>query len=190
MADTELKAKRELIQILDDVLAEGVWTGSLFLEASGKKIKALRDRLVQDFNLEQGNNNVIEQTSATNTQTKDNVLVYIALYQATGLNIKKWESMLNAIGNFSAGRPIYRNEEDVQAFIRAKESAQNDGYAAIYINQKDILAMPSNKQLLDRSGKELVMVKDGAIKSENIIYFVHSTGQYTLKSGILIKDNP
>lgn len=187
MDDKELEAKRELIQILDDVLDEGVWTGSLFLETSGKKIRDLRERLIKGFKLEEQQLISPSTAQSTSVSTTDILPVYIALYQSTGLNLKKWEALLNSINNFSSGRPIYKNEEDVKAFLRSKENQQNDAYALVHISQKDILPAAPNKPLQDRFGHQLLMVKEGAIKPQNIIRFIHITGEYTFKNGALVK---
>ncbi|CAM4428591.1 MAG: hypothetical protein LEGION0398_MBIBDBAK_00476 [Legionellaceae bacterium] len=190
MATDDLKGKKELIQILDDVLTEGVWTGSLFLEASGRKIQELRERLIKEFNLEQEVQNIpTNQSMNASTKEKEAFPIYIALYQSTGQNIKKWEMLLNSIGNFSSGRPIYKNEEDIKAFIRTKQNSQNEGYVIIYVTSKDIIKFPSGKDLFDRNGKELLLVKEGAIKPENIVQFIHETGQYKWVNGHLIKEN-
>ena len=183
----DLQAKRELIRILDEVLAEGVWTGSLFLEASGEKIRDLRERLIKNFNLEQ--DLLSDPSTSVAAPADDTFPVYIALYQSAGQNIKKWETLLNAIDNFSSGRPIYKNEEDVQSFIRTKQNQQNDGYAVVYISEKDIVTLPANKQLFDRSGKELLTIKEGAIHPEKVVRFVHISGQYVLEKGTLVKDS-
>ncbi len=189
MRNSDLEIKRELIQILDDVLAEGVWTGSLFLEASGKKIYELRERLVNDFKLEEDMSAELEHANVLGALSAvDSFPVYIALYQSTGLDIKKWETLLNSIGSFSSGRPIYKSEEDIQSFIRSKENAQNDGYAVVYIQAKDVVTLPANKQLFDRNGKELLMVKEGALQPQKLTRFVHTTGQYQLKDGKLLKE--
>lgn len=187
MADNELEVKRNLIQILDEVLCEGVWTGSLFLETSGKKVQDLRDRLIKDFNLE--NDEVINANDAADNPSIPigSAEIYISLYQTSGQNLKKWESLLSSINNYSSGRPIYRTEEDMKSFLRPKENQQNDGYAVVYVNASDILKPPANKPLLDKSGRELLIVKEGTIRSQNIVRFVHMTGQYRFEKGVLVK---
>lgn len=188
MVDKETDAKRELIQILDQVLAEGIWKGSLFLEAAGKRIQDLRTRLVTDFQLEdEMTAAAIKEPLSQYTIPANYTLVYVAVYQAAGANIKKWEVLLNSLENYLSGRPIYKNEADVKAFIRAKENQQNDGYIEVAVETKDILNAAASKPLLDRAGRELLMVKDHAIKSNNILRFMHISGEYLFKDGLLVK---
>ncbi|MFU8797798.1 MAG: type IVB secretion system protein IcmQ [Gammaproteobacteria bacterium] len=92
-------------------------------------------------------------------------LVFVSLYQADGLNMKKWASLLGSIGDLAASRPVYQQESDVRNMIQTKEQKQNEGYVAIYIT-------PGKTKLL---------------QTEDIAYFEHVSGQYNFQDGILIK---
>jgi intracellular multiplication protein IcmQ len=185
--DDDLELKRELVKILDDLITRGTWTGSLFLESSGKKLRDLREELYTGFRLgEQTNAGASTNAPGASLQKAGFIEVFVALYQADGLNVTKWSNLLSAISSNSIGRPVYGNEDDIKAWFRTKENKQNDAYAVVYIHPDD-KNKPAGKPLLDRYGHELLTIREGAIKSKNITRFVHVTGQYTFLNGVLTK---
>jgi len=187
--DKDLEIKRRLVVLLDELLEKDYWQDSLFLQAAEKEIRDLRAKIVADPQLMVllGESPSVDQQI---TPVSANLLqVHIALYQSEGNNFTKWAQMLSAIGALSISRPIYKYERDIKACMRVIEKKQNHAYATILIKPEDILSDAANPPR-DRSGYELVMIKERAIQSTNIISFVHLTGRYVFEKGTLIrKDN-
>ena len=84
-------------------------------------------------------------------------------------------------------RPIYADEEDLKDVLKIKENKINEAYVSIYINQTDILSLPSDKSSCDKLGKILLSLKDNTLNLENINRFVHQSGVYQYKHGHLLK---
>jgi len=184
--DKDLEIKRRLVGLLDELLEKDYWQDSLFLQATEKKIRDLRTKITADPQLLQ----ILGEDSAHSPQTHSvagNILqVYIALYQADGSNFVKWAQVLTAIAALSISRPIYKNERDIKACMRAIEKKQNHAYVAIAIKPDDILSN-MNSPPRDKNGYELLMVQERAILAENILEFVHVSGRYTFENGTLIR---
>ena len=188
MAQEKRDFKQELIQILDKLIEEGKWDGSLFLEACGKKFRDLREEVAKELGLDvQSGQDVSSEADKNHIGT---VEVFIHLYQADGLNVTKWAALLGTLGSYNVSRPIYKQEEDVRNAIRNKEFKQNDGYAVIRVKEGDITLSPANTPPpTDRLGHELVLLKEKAIISDNIIRLVHQTGIYSYDKGTLTKQS-
>lgn len=182
--ENSIEINRQLIDVLDELLVKGNWEASLFLRAAGKQIRELRDQAYQlliDVTGEittQKNNNVLEKA--------DHIKVYISLYQNEGNNLTKWYQMIKALTEHSVSRPVYREEEQAKVIIRSKADVQPEGYVAAFIKENDILQMPFGKTAVDRFGNELLSLRPGAIKLENIIEFVHCQQSYLLQDGGLV----
>ncbi len=76
----------------------------------------------------------------------------------------------------------------MRALIRSKVHKINEAYIAVYVSKTDIIPPVEKDQIAhDRLGHELLKIKEGAIKPENITRFMHATGQYVFKDNQLIK---
>lgn len=184
--DKDLEIKRRLVILLDELLEKDYWQDSLFLQAAEKEIRDLRAKIAADPQLAEllGEQSQVKQQ--VNFTPNDSLYAYIALYQADGSNFDKWSQVLSAIGSLSISRPIYRYEHDIKTCMRAIDKKQNHGYAAILLKAEDILSNLNNPPR-DKNGYELLMVKEKAMRPENISSFVHVTGQYAFENGTLIR---
>lgn len=173
-----------VLEKLDQLLTDSRWESSLFLRAIKKKIELVRSQYTEEIgyeaSLEQALNTPIELTLPP-----DMAEVYIALYNTEGSNLKKWEALLAAISIQGISRPIYQSEQDIQEFIRSKDYQQNDAYAVLWI-RKEHIYQPYNKPPVDKSGRPLLVVKEGMIKPQSIARFVHVTGRYRFLDGKLV----
>lgn len=175
-----------VLEALDKALAEGPWESSNFLRVIGKNLRKIRDNFVQEVKL----NEAIE-TPAKELSTKlpashrGQKEIYIALYTQEGSVLQAWERLILNLPKQVVSRPIYAQEEDVKFLIKSKENKINEAYAAIYVNEDDILAMHPDKVSKDRFGKALLTLKDKAINLDNITRFVHISGVYHYKKGRL-----
>lgn len=188
--DDRTKYNLELIRALDNLIAQGQWEGGLFFQAAGKKLRDLSTRLKQELQLD-----IKEELTPTEMrdyikQHSGLIEVYISLYSAEGNNLRKWESILISLPKQVISRPIYKREKDLKETLAVKTTAINDAYAVAYISEIDILK-PSfrDKVPVDRFGHELLLLKENSLKTDNITKFVHVTGEYTYRKGVLSKLN-
>lgn len=179
----------ELIRIFDKMIAEGNWEGGLFFQVAGNKLKDFRDQLKKKINIDTGNSEPTPAEMANYIKQRSGLIeVYIALYSAEGNNLRKWEVVLSNLTRQLVNRPIYKREKDIQDIIKTKENPINDAYAIAYVSETDIIKFSAHdKPVLDRFGHELVSLKEGALKVENITKFVHLAGEYSYNKGNLTK---
>lgn len=185
LTEEEIKASLEILKILDEAIETGPWDHSLFFKGIGKKLRDARERFVHELNLDEL---LAEKPVAAIAQERTDLIeVYISLYQSEGGNIAKWQSVVSTIAGYSMTRPVYRNEADIQEAIRAKEVRHNDAYVVVRIHKEDILPPFTEKPPVDRHGHELLHLREGSVRLENIVRVVHSSGQYDFRNGMLIK---
>lgn len=172
---------QKLVKILHDLLATGNWEASLFLRTAHKKLQHLQDTAIA---LSKKLDASGEDTNPQR-QIASMICIYVSLYQADPYNLKKWENTLRTIREHSINRPLYRDEEHVQAMLRVKASP-NEGYVAIYIQPTDIIPPYAGKLIEDRLGHELLTLRDNSLTPDNIIEFVHLGKRYHFTNGNLV----
>lgn len=173
-----------LLRQFQATLTQWPHDSGLFFELMQKKIEAMQSQFVQAVAAQLPAQTFSKNTDAIQTAT-DQTDVYVELYQSDGDNMARWAMILKAIAVQAISRPIYQNEADVCSMIRAKQQPSKEGYAVVTVLNADIMTpvMPYK----DSAGRPLVQIKSGVLKSENIIRFVHITGQYAWQSDRLIK---
>jgi intracellular multiplication protein IcmQ len=190
LTDEEVQKSLDVLKALDQAIEGGPWDKSLLLKAIGKKLQDAREKFIEDLDLQEAIKQASAPQAGLNQQAilgEDFVEVYVSLYQAQGANIPKWAAILVSLTQLSITRPIYKNEEDMQASIRAKAFQANDAYVVVKIRKDDVLPAPGGKVPVDRFGRELMVLKENVIRPENITRFVHLTGEYRFVNGELIK---
>lgn len=185
--DEETQANLEILKALNEAIEKGPWEHSPFFRGIGKKLQDLRNRFIQETGLEGIDLEQLQVKIIENTRFDDHLKVYILLYQSEGINIRKWFNVVTSLVEHSISRPVYKNEEDVKAAIRAKENKQNDAYIEVKVRKQAIYPSNNEKPRLDRDGRELLLLHDGAIQLKNITRFMHISGEYTLCEHSLIK---
>lgn len=187
--DYEKEAKK-LLTALDDAIATGPWDKSVFLKAIGKKLREIRHdyktklglKTEQELEAERHAQQVTTHASRSNQQC-----VYISLYNADGTNMEKWEKLLLAIERQIITRPVYRVETEIRALIRSKQNKRNEAYISVWIDKDKVLEPQHTKKVTDKLGHELMSLKDGAIKMDNIESFYHESGQYEVQKKSLVR---
>lgn len=179
-----------LLKAFDDALEQGPWAASGFLQVIGRSLLEIRNGFANRMDASSQKNadaaaSIANQMALRSDQKK----IYIVLYSFEGSNLKSWERIVSNLPRQIISRPIYSEEEDVIAIIKTKENKINEAYVSIYINESDILQMPSDKLPLDKLGKKLLTLKDRSLKLDNIDCFVHQSGRYQFSQGRLIKDS-
>lgn len=185
---------KKLVEILDDIIEKGNWENTLFLQATGKKLRDFRERLKNELEFPRETENIeptlihrYSQKSKSAKSIEKNQLAFILIYCSEGNALKQWENVINSLATHSMTRPIYKNEADVQSVIKHKSNKQNDGYIALAISEKDISEPFNNKSPVDRHGNELIVLKEGAVRPENIEYFIHLDKYYIIQNKKLIR---
>ena len=129
----------EILKILDDMLEKGPWEESNFLKVIGKNIATIRSDFLRHVELSERGDE--KKQSKGLEKNADHQEIYISLYSSQGDRISSWERILLNLPRQIISRPIYANETDVVAALRAKGNSLNDAYAAVYINKNDILTI-------------------------------------------------
>ncbi len=188
--DTYKEINRELIEILQNLLASGNWDASLFLRAAHKKLQAIAEEA-------SALSEQLEQKAATSHEEKHKarieqgyIKIYVSIYQSDPYNLIRWENTLKSIREYSINRPIYRYEEYIQEAIRSKLGSANEAYVVIYLKETDIIQPYAGKLIQDKWGHELLTLRDGSLLTSNIIEFVHQGRRYKFKNGKLILKTP
>lgn len=190
MNDEETKDKLfGILLALDKALEQGPWSASTFLTLIGKKLKNIRDNLVDKLeNVEdesRGESRVVAKQNADRFVSMKKI--YVALYAFDGSNLQSWERIIDHLPDQVTSRPVYANEEDMIATIRTKSNRINEAYAEIYVDPQYILQLPQERISVDKLGKPLLALKDKAINLHNFDVLVHQSGVYRYVGGRLIK---
>jgi Dot/Icm secretion system protein IcmQ len=182
---SRIKVAKELINILRELLATGDWNASLFLRAASKRMQNLLEEAQSLVDLtapEQMQRALIKKAPP------HSMVVYISLYQVSGTNLQNWQYALRLLSEHNVSRPTYRDESSVRALIATKTDIERHGYAIVYINEDDIYRF--EEQPRDSLGHELLVLKEGVVKLENIAGFVHANKKrYAFTNGMLVDEN-
>ena len=186
-SEQEIEVAKEVKKILDNGIQEGPWQANLFLKGIKKKLEELRDQFEVGIGLEQlkqggghGNDSLAQGLNHTTE-------IYISLYQSQGSNIQKWQEVIASLVRYSMGRPIYKDEDDVRAATHLTDRNPNNAYVVLKVNNDAILADSLEQPRVDREGRKLIMLKEGAITLHNIVRLVHASGHYKLVGNFLVK---
>ncbi|AIT64056.1 Dot/Icm secretion system protein IcmQ [Coxiella burnetii] len=164
-----------IIQATGQVLSAANWEESLFLRNTLKPIKKLYEEalaLKEKLDGEQAG-----QAFTTPALTENKVKLYVSLYQSNGHDLKQWALQLASLESYMVGRPIYQNEADAIQAIRQKLSQLSEACVVVAVDQSKIISQ-ENRSRKDRLGNLLTTVMPNAIKSENIIEFIHQGKRY------------
>ncbi|WP_131778859.1 Dot/Icm secretion system protein IcmQ [Legionella bozemanae] len=178
-----------ILKALDYAIQNGPWDKSNFLRSIGNRLIGIRDNFAKKINERsqaqiQADAHLANRLALRSGQQE----VFVSLYSSDGSNLQSWERIIANLPRQMISRPIYANEEQVQALIKSKENKQNEGYVAIYINETDIIHLSTDKTLMDKLGSPLLTLKDRALNVDNITRFVHLSGHYKYSRGRLIKE--
>ncbi|HVY53068.1 MAG TPA: type IVB secretion system protein IcmQ [Gammaproteobacteria bacterium] len=155
----------------------------------GEKFRFIRDRLqsLLDEVQKQPAAHATKKQKETVQVLEDEILVYVHLYNAQGLSVRTWQSIITpkAFFDFSVNRPIYKERSHVLSFIQAKPNRAQHGFLTIAVKVDRIT---SDENLKDPMGYSLVKVKEGSLRCEKLLCFTHNENEYTLsEEGELVK---
>ncbi|MBX9702616.1 MAG: Dot/Icm secretion system protein IcmQ [Silvanigrellaceae bacterium] len=175
-----------ILKALDDAIETGPWEESNFLRVIGKNLKEIRSNFA-DHLANEGKTVSSTQNKANQTLESGQKKVFVSLYSFEGNNLQSWERILANLPRQMISRPIYENEEHLKFLIKSKENKVNEAYVAIHINPQDILSLSVDKTPIDKFGKPLLSLKDRSLDLDNVLYFVHFSGNYHYIKGRLVK---
>lgn len=179
-----------ILKALDDAIEQGPWEESNFLKVIGKNLREIRDGFANQLNSAGREKAKITSHLANRIALRSGQQeIFISLYSSDGMNLQSWERIIMNLPKQMISRPIYADEADVKALLRTKENKMNEAYVSIYVNQSDILTLPSDKVPVDRLGKPLLTLKDKSLLLDNVNRFVHTSGSYQYHQGRLIKNS-
>lgn len=158
----------------------------------GEKFRFVRDRLTALLKQAEDSDITITQTGQIKEQevTADEILVYVYLYNAQGNVLQTWQKMLNAsvFYEYSVNRPIYTEKPSIESLVRSKSNKMQHGYLTIVIKKNDLINLPQGETVQDSLGHSLVKVREGSLKFERFVSFVHNDNEYKLSErGELVK---
>jgi intracellular multiplication protein IcmQ len=171
----------KVYKALQQAVEQGPWQATTLLKAVGKELKSLQDRF-QALLVTQD-----PPSSATSTKPCTTTEVFISLYQAQGENLSTWQNLLTNLSKLWFNRPVYQKESDARTFLNRNSRTLQHAYVAITVNLEDILEIHDNHSV-DRLGLPLITLKETAVKPENIIKFVHGSGEYKWLHNFLVKE--
>jgi intracellular multiplication protein IcmQ len=183
------KQKIEIaINAMNALIEKDAWQSSNFLKMLNKNLREARDHFIEQVN---GSNEVKTKISSTLANRvalrAGQQEVYVSLYSIDGGNLQSWERILHNLPHQMISRPIYADESYIKSMISNKENKNNEAYVSIYISQADLLPMQVEKVPMDKLGQPMLMLKDNALKLQNINLFVHQSGIYHYENGRLTK---
>lgn len=150
------------------------------------KFRFVRDRLNEIvIHLENQQSAPLSAKSEEQVKIQEGeVAVYVYLYNAKGALLRSWIPMLasNVFYEYSVNRPIYAEQADIEAMLRAKTDKQQHAYLVIAVKSTDIVQMAGESMQKDSLGNPLVKVKEGSLKLQRLIMFTHNGNNYRLNA--------
>lgn len=109
---------------------------------------------------------------------KDEILVYVYLYNAEGSLLRNWQTLLNpkVFYEYSVNRPVYTKIEYIEAFLKSKPNKTQHAYLTVAIKSKDLL----KEDQKDAVGSPIAKIKEGSLKFNKLISFTHNQQDYTV----------
>jgi hypothetical protein len=154
----------------------------------GEKFKFIRDRLhALQEDIASRVNELKEQVARkSSTLQEDEVLVYVYLYNAQGIQIQTWNKMVSeaVFYEYSINRPIYSEKSMIEGYIKRKPNRPAHGYLTVAVKKSDILPGDSK----DMYDQPLIKIREGGLHINKLVSFTHNEIPYILNDrGTLIK---
>jgi intracellular multiplication protein IcmQ len=176
---------KAIVEAVDHVLVTQDWNESLFLRNALKPLKAIRQQ-ASDL-LKEATETAAQQPVTLRDLEKDEILVYISIFQSQGHSLRKWELQLSSLRSHLLGRPVYEKEVDVVKVIRQKLIQTSEAYIVVAVKQADIQDFAHQAKRVDRYDNALMTLQASAVQVENIFEFVHQDKRYFFSQGKLIE---
>jgi hypothetical protein len=166
--ETQLRTQYEIgdrYRVIRDKISVLVHTIEEF--AANHSVSLQSDELIKD-----------SLTSESLSLAEGECWVYVYLYNAKGAELALWFSMLSdaALEDYTFNRPIYREESQVQAFIRSRPSDNEYAYLTLKIKETDVIDPESPTK--DSLGVALMSLTERSLLLANAFSFVHKGKTY------------
>lgn len=173
----EVKIGKELVSVLQNVLNQTGWESSLFLKTIYKKLQQLLSEAEEVIGESEGENDAGISGAKNQKILKEGfVQIYVLLYQFEGSKMQNWLYAIKNLLGHTTTRSAYKNEKEVQEFIRSKKQTDRYGYAIVNLHQSNIYIV--DPKPMDILNHELLTLKEGSITLDNIVGFVHGNKRY------------
>ncbi len=176
---------------LSELLKDDAWDKSFLLKKQKDKLSSLLldyENALQDLktsSMEVGGRPKITLAEPDAGHS----LIYIALYQANGNDIMRWQVSMHAIESCSFGRPIYESEDAVKQLIAANGAKDTDGYVEVVVPEESIIRSSPGRIMEDKLNQPIVNIKPGILSPERIRAFMHHNDtKYFYQNGKLLLD--
>jgi intracellular multiplication protein IcmQ len=187
----EIIRSKILLKSLEKTIKEGPWDESVYLSNIGKKLKEYHYRIKEALQaLETSDHTQPSKTSDLAhriAQRAGQTEVFISLYNAQGNDLAKWAKLLMGLQAQAVSRPIYADEDDVRALVRSKVHKQSEAYVVVYVDKDKIIPLAEDVLPRDKLGHVLLTLKDGAVKPQQVVSFMHASGRYVFKDNKLVR---
>jgi len=154
----------------------------------GEKFRFIRDRLHALLKrLEEDISNtpaVLKITSdeKNNEKNEEEIIVYVYLFNAQGITLRSWQSMLtpNLLYEYNINRPIYVEKAHVEALLRSKSNKVQHAYFSIAIHRNNVLHSAEQGLLKDSLGNPVVKIKEKTLHFNKFHSLFHNDQEYVL----------
>lgn len=111
-----------ILKALDYAIQNGPWDKSNFLRSIGNRLIGIRDNFAKKISARsqaqiRADTHLANRLALRSGQQE----VFVSLYSSDGSNLQSWERIIANLPRQMISRPIYANEEQVQALIKSKE---------------------------------------------------------------------
>ena len=119
---------------------------------------------------------------------EDEQYVYVYLFNMQGRILSRWISMLSprSLAEYSVNRPVYEEEQEVEAYIRSRPNDDAHAYLVMKVNKTDVMHYQDQSNHRDSTGQPLLKLKERSLKPENLVAFVYKGDRYKLINGQLM----
>lgn len=158
----------------------------------GTKFRFVHDRLHAMLARLEQNLLALDESQKQSVRKKieDEVLVYVYLFNAHGINLRSWQNMLlpKIFYEHSVNRPIYTNKKFIELLLKSKNNKLLHGYVTMAIKSSDIIKVPDETEVKDAMGSPVIRVREGSLSFQNVIAFTHNGIDYEVnEKGELVK---
>lgn len=188
--DNRHKKHQYVMDALEEAIQKGPWEKSAFLKATRERLNQLKVFFDENLKLSHG----YMMSHATFKHIKGDInragqlKVYVSLYNTEGSNMEKWSKIIQDLAGKVVTRAVYRIEEDIRSYMKIRPNQMNEAYIILYINPTE-LVNNGEETMHDKDGREIVLLRDGAIQMENVDKFIHMGQSYALKYNRLVPIN-
>jgi len=174
------ESREKLLNILRDIIKQDADLRTQL--QIGDKFRFVRDKLNALLNSVEEELTVLraetEQPEVVTAEDDINVCVY--LFNSQGLDMQSWRKMVSpdVFYEYSVNRPIYKEKEQIDKFIASKPTRTQHGYLIVAIKKDAIFQLDDKTK--DAIGNPIFKVKEGSLKINRVVAFVHNSIEYSV----------